>query len=396
MSLSDSLHRRPSLSAPPSPTHTSRLVSHSHSLSEDFDVYSHTISHLSLVYNQHKSHSPKLSSCDRENTSVRPLRAQESAYLSLDDGLFADAQPVDKIVRISGIGDSPDLSSEVISRSSQLSSQKPVLGVWELPSMTVKGVVFAWMMKKEWKRRFVVFTDCCIRLFRNPTTWSILDLPWARVKMVNIWKREVISNKWIVRIELMDNQEVFLRVESFVEAQSSVVLARTLMHRQSIPKKLNRSSDPLQWLANLYNQPSNSILLKEEMRYIRPDWVESPSTIPNENFVVCFDSVMSVESYLLGNPKCDVIAESSIVTVVKKIQASMTEEYFQRLVQISALQYPSPDSLLFTVISRENEDWGVLFTRNPEAFKQALQRSELFRRSSLSCRSFKWSFVCCK
>ena len=105
---------------------------------------------------------------------------------------------------------------------------------------------------------------------------------------------------------------------------------------------------------------------------------------------------MSVESYLLGNPKCDVIAESSIVTVVKKIQASMTEEYFQRLVQISALQYPSPDSLLFTVISRENEDWGVLFTRNPEAFKQALQRSELFRRSSLSCRSFKWSFVCCK
>ena len=334
-------------------------------------------------------------SADREHIAVRPLRAQESAYLSLDDGLFVDAQPVDKIVWISGIRDSPDLSSEVVSRSPPYSAQKPVLGVWELPSMIVRGMMFAWMKKKEWKRRFVVFTEYCLRLFRDPSASSVLDIPWSLVSSVSIWRQETVNSDWVVRLILLDSQEVFLKVNSFKEAQSSVILARTLMHRAPLPKKEDRCSHPLQWLALLYDQSiSNSALLKEELSHIHSDWIENPSMIPNENIVVCSDSIMSVESYLIGTPKSDVVGESSTGTIVRKIRASMTEEFFQRLVQISALQYPSPDPLLFTVISRENKDWGVLFTRNPEAFKQAFQRSELFRRSSLSCRSFKWCCVC--
>lgn len=449
-----------SFSAPSSPTRARHpKIRLNHSLSGDFEEHADTLARLSLA-SATQCLSPSLTLPTRLPpgkvlSRLRPLRAEERAFLQSEDARCSDLQPVDRVVSISGVEECDDASCQGSSHSLYASSSQnmsslsqnmssslsqhtplslsqhtpspfqhtpsrrslinsevvflPQHNTWELSTTAIDGVAFAYVkITREWKRRFLVLTRTSIRIFYDPVEAALrLECPWNHVRRAVLTRCDGARSGAIVQLDRQDDSPLFFSFQSFALSQSFLRWVRRQIDTTSPPRHPSAASPPvdlLRWALYLY-QPerlpeADALAASVHVpSFLRETWNVAPAMLLDrtpllkEGLVVTEKEVVSVDDYLLETRESQEVISESVVAAARDLRSLMGGVLFQRFVQISTIHYPSPFPLLRTVLSRMDPEWVALFDANPLAFIEGLQRVELLKRNSLSFR-FHFSLLC--
>lgn len=198
---------------------------------------------------------------------------------------------------------------------------------------------------------------------------------------------------------------MYLKFSSFTQAQAAVVTLRQLIQCSILPSlDTNDVESCMKWLLFLYNrsesvfsqdQPLEDLLLKEFGLNKSVFSKLSNKGLTNTSVVVKKDGIVSTNSYLQPQ-RTDETTLSSYRDIIGYLKQFLSETEYNRLVQISYLSYPSPFPVIRDVIKRCNQDWVILFDKDPSGFCQSIRNSTQFLQHSYSFRSFRNSNVCYK
>ena len=207
-------------------------------------------------------------------------------------------------------------------------------------------------------------------------------------------------------------QTVYLKCSSFSEIQSLFIQLCNLRKDDFVLPTLNVdvTESGVQWLCYLYDIPLEKQEIKEKVKdknqlqeLLAKTFGLSLSVFEDIDCnarasltlpVVQPSGLCSLQNYLqLQNDASKDegfwVNHSSFSMIINKLKEFYDLNTFHRLVQISMIQYPSPDPVIRAVLKKCNEDWVVLFDKDPKAFYQVLQNSIQPIYRSLSSRSYK-------
>ena len=166
----------------------------------------------------------------------------------------------------------------------------------------------------------------------------------------------------------------------------------------------------VQWLCYLYNIPLEKQEIKEKVKDKNQlqellaktfglslsvfEDIDCNTGTPLSLPVVQSSGLCSLQHYVqlpkdASEEEGYLVNHSSFSMIMTKLKEFYDLNTFHRLVQISMIQYPSPDPVIRAVLKKCNEDWVVLFDKDPKAFYQVLQNSIQPIYRSLSSRSYK-------
>ena len=204
---------------------------------------------------------------------------------------------------------------------------------------------------------------------------------------------------------------IYIKCYSFPEIQSLFIqLCNLQKDRLVLPElNVNVKESGVMWLCYLYDIPLEKQEIKDKVKDrnllqellkktfgLSMSVFEDISSTPNplSLSVVQLSGLLPLQSYLQlregeDEEKGYSLHQSSFSMIVTKLKEIYDTNTFHRLVQISMIRYPSPDPVIRTVLKKYNEDWVVLFDKDPSAFYQVLQQSTQPIYRCLSSRSYK-------
>lgn len=212
----------------------------------------------------------------------------------------------------------------------------------------------------------------------------------------------------------MTSQEnIYVKCTSFAQAESLIVTLRSLVSDQPIPSLDIQSKEScIRWLFFLFNvkydEEEITSMAKSSKKELN-EWLLrefglttaiftefSSNPLENTPCVVTPTGITTVESYLHPPKPTESHVLTSFEPIIKQLRSILKVEEYNRLVQITSISYPSPLPVIRAILKRCNEDWCVLFDKDPDGFCESIQHSSVMIRKSYSFRSFRYYFVCLK
>ena len=212
----------------------------------------------------------------------------------------------------------------------------------------------------------------------------------------------------------MTSQEnIYVKCTSFAQAESLIVTLRSLVSDQPIPSLDIQSKEScIRWLFFLFNvkydEETMSSMAKSSKQELN-EWLLrefglttaiftefSSNPLENTPCVVTSTGIKTVESYLHPFKPTESHVLTSFEPIIKQLRNILKVEEYNRLVQITSISYPSPLPVIRAILKRCNEDWCVLFDKDPDGFCESIQHSSVLIRKSYSFRSFRYYSVCLK
>lgn len=212
----------------------------------------------------------------------------------------------------------------------------------------------------------------------------------------------------------MTSQEnIYVKCTSFAQAESLIVTLRSLVSDQPIPSLDIQSKEScIRWLFFLFNvkydEEEITSMAKSSKKELN-EWLLrefglttaiftefSSNPLENTPCVVTSTGITTVESYLHPSKPTESHVLTSFEPIIKQLRSILKVEEYNRLVQITSISYPSPLPVIRAILKRCNEDWCVLFDKDPDGFCESIQHSSVMIRKSYSFRSFRYYFVCLK
>ena len=250
----------------------------------------------------------------------------------------------------------------------------------------------------------IVINSTELVFFKKPTSvMALLSIPLGMIENVTF----CYSRKMEFEVHILDakHRKTVLSFDIFEKAQTVVVVLRNACQIFNLPPKPEYKAsiiEVLEWVDALTNANTMKTMdLVNQRELIRTE-IEKLSGVSPEHICACKiddgrkrvviirdNQIIDIETYFreskmetkpLGNNELPaghsilVIANSLKDIMNNKQNASKEKQLlFSRFCVVSAIRNPSPDPLIFSILTEINPDWGDIFMKDPALFKKGLR-----------------------
>ena len=250
----------------------------------------------------------------------------------------------------------------------------------------------------------IVINSTELVFFEKPTSVvALLSIPLGMIEKVVF----CYSRKMEFEVHILDSKhrKTILSFDSFEKAQTVVVVLRNACQIFNLPPKPEYKAsiiEVLEWVDALTNTNTMKTMdLVNQRELIRTE-IEKLSGVSPEHICACKvddgrervviirdNQIIDIETYFkeskmetkpLGSNELPadhsiLLIANSLKEIVNKKQNASEEKQtlFSRLCVVSAIRNPSPDPLLFSILTEINPDWAKIFMNDPALFKKGLR-----------------------
>ena len=250
----------------------------------------------------------------------------------------------------------------------------------------------------------IVINSTELVFFKKPTSvMAILSIPLGMIEnVVFCYSRKM---EFEVHISYSNHGKTIVTFDSFEKAQTFVVVLRNACQIFDLPPKPEYNAsiiDVLEWVNALtHSNEMSTIDLVHQHELIRTE-IEKLSGVTPEHIcaskvdngrgrvlVIRDNQIINIEKYMKESKtetkildKNELPADHSILLIANNLkdilnnkQTALKEKQtlFSRLCVVSAIRSPSPDPLIFSILTEINPDWGIIFMQDPSLFKKGLR-----------------------